>query len=472
MSETTSINIRKNAEATQVSDQFDSYSRVTIVIDDDHEISVGTDTGRELVLSCPWGTEQMAQNLLDSLHGFQYQPYAAESALVHPAMELGDALTVNGIMGGIYSQSQTFGRLMQSTVSAPHEEEIDHEFPYIPPKDRQYKRQLGNISTTFSVAIGEIRAEVSDLTDDMNQVQSELVQQAGEISAKVSKTGGDRSSFGWTLTDSSWELFSGNRSILKATSAGLEVSGKVTATSGYIGNGSAGFTIGQKAIYNGITSLTDEAHTGIYLGTDGIRLGKGIFTVTSSGALTAKTADLTGKVTATSGYIGTAAAGFKITQNAIMNGKTSIGDANPGVYIGTSGISLGASNAFKVDSNGNLTASKGTFSGAVYASSIKCDEVDRYGGSFSGKGLSSGSVAKGKTTSSVQSTLSQVATNQADIAAFQEMLASIMRCNALVASTAVVNNSLTVNAMRFDGHNCDWTLVPTSEGSVYCITRA
>jgi len=402
MSETTSINIRKNAEATQVSEQFDSYSRVTIVIDDDHEISVGTDTGRELVLSCPWGTEQMAQNLLDSLHGFQYQPYAAESALVHPAMELGDALTVNGIMGGIYSQAQTFGRLMQSTVSAPHEEEIDHEYPYISPKDRQYKRQLGDISTTFSVAIGEIRAEVSDLTDDMNQVQSELVQQAGEISARVTKTGGDRSSFGWTLTDSSWELFSGNRSILKATSAGLEVSGKVTATSGYIGNGSAGFTIGNKAIYNGVTSLTDTAHTGIYLGTDGIRLGKGIFTVTSSGALTAKSADLTGKITATSGYIGTEASGFTIKSNKFYNGKTTLGSTADGVYVGTDGISCGS--GFKVDAAGKLVCTSADIRGTLYAKDIQYDRdgasTETYG-KIPGGAIKSGSVSKGKLSDSV-----------------------------------------------------------------------
>lgn len=65
----------------------------------------------------------------------------------------------------------------------------------------------------------------------------------------------------------------------KAVNAIIE--GKVTATSGAIG----GFTIGTSSIYNGMTSLSDTTHDGVYLGTDGIGLGKGAFKVTAAGAL-------------------------------------------------------------------------------------------------------------------------------------------------------------------------------------------
>ena len=62
-----------------------------------------------------------------------------------------------------------------------------------------------------------------------------------------------------------------------------------------------------------------------------------------------------------------------------------------GIYLGTDGIVLGKG-AFKVDSNGNLTAKSGTFTGTVHAGKID------YGGDagyFSGQGLSSGSVSGG-----------------------------------------------------------------------------
>jgi len=61
----------------------------------------------------------------------------------------------------------------------------------------------------------------------------------------------------------------------------LDIKGKVTATSGYIGNGSSGFTIGNTSMYNGISSMSGSG-TGVYIGTDGINLGYN-FRVTSGG---------------------------------------------------------------------------------------------------------------------------------------------------------------------------------------------
>ena len=61
--------------------------------------------------------------------------------------------------------------------------------------------------------------------------------------------------------------------VVSLTDAGaLSLTGAVTATSGFIGNGASGFTIGNTAITNGKTSLTSVS-TGVYLGTDGIGVG-------------------------------------------------------------------------------------------------------------------------------------------------------------------------------------------------------
>jgi hypothetical protein len=88
------------------------------------------------------------------------------------------------------------------------------------------------------------------------------------------------------------------------------VQGSITATSGYIGNGSSGFTIKNTAICNGRSDLSGSlpegspAGNGVYVGTSGISLGtsdKGpLFKVTSAGVLTAKSATITGTLTADS----------------------------------------------------------------------------------------------------------------------------------------------------------------------------
>lgn len=91
----------------------------------------------------------------------------------------------------------------------------------------------------------------------------------------------------------------------------IDTSGNVTATGGNIG----GFTIGSAAIYNGVTSITDISHDGVYLGTDGIRLGKGgSFNVDAAGFLTATKANITGTITATDGKIG----GYTISATSLF----------------------------------------------------------------------------------------------------------------------------------------------------------
>lgn len=70
----------------------------------------------------------------------------------------------------------------------------------------------------------------------------------------------------------------------------LTTDGRITATGGTIG----GFTIGSTSLNNGMTSLSDTSHNGVYVGTDGIALGKGAFKVTKAGALSASSVSITG----------------------------------------------------------------------------------------------------------------------------------------------------------------------------------
>ena len=268
------INVLQRVDNVEKAPLFNTYSRVVIAIDDDTEASAGTSTtGRTLDLTNPlFGSASVAQKTLNRLQGFQYQPYKADGAILDPAAELGDAISANGVYGGIYTRDRVFGRLMKATVSAPHDEEINHEYQYETPTERKLKRQMGDVKAEFAI-------------------------QATQIAAKVSQVGGTNSSFGWTLTSTAHTWYSGNQQVMKVNSSGLEVKGKITATSGYIGNGSQGFEITSTAIRNGMTSLTDTTHNGIYIGTNGIALGKGKFKVDTSGNITASGIRLQGTLT-------------------------------------------------------------------------------------------------------------------------------------------------------------------------------
>lgn len=54
----------------------------------------------------------------------------------------------------------------------------------------------------------------------------------------------------------------------------VRVYGKIEAISGYIGNGSSGWQIGNQSIYNGVTGMDDGTHAGTYVGIDGIRFNQ------------------------------------------------------------------------------------------------------------------------------------------------------------------------------------------------------
>ena len=225
-------------------------------------------------------------------------------------------------------------------------------------------------------------------TDQLREeVTAEFEVQSDAISAKVSRTGGNNSTFGWVLNDSAHIWFSGSQSVMSISYAnGLVVKGNITATSGYIGNSSQGFEITSTAMRNGMTSLSDTSHNGIYLGTDGIALGQGKFKVTSAGALTAR-----------SGYIGNGSSGFTIGDTSIRNGMTSLSDTtNNGVYIGTNGIALGAGK-FKVTSAGAITATSGTIGGfTITASSLYNGMTSFSDTSHNGVYIGTNGIALGK----------------------------------------------------------------------------
>lgn len=275
------------------SPQFDGFSKVVIIVSDTVEYSAGSDLGRTMRLTCPWGTPQMAQDILESVRGYQYQPYTAEDAIIDPSAELGDGVTANNIYGGIFTQKIKYGSLLTATVSAPEDEEINHEYPYKAKPNKVITREAKMLRAELKIESDRITAEVSERKNDVAALTSQLQIQAGLIEAKVSKTGGDASSFGWVLDDSSWTIKSNGTDVLKATKSGLEIYGKITATSGKIG----GFDIKSNYLSYNNQGWGGTNTTGIYIGSSGIQLGKN-FKVDNAGNLTAASGTFTGSVNA------------------------------------------------------------------------------------------------------------------------------------------------------------------------------
>ena len=176
---------------------------------------------------------------------------------------------------------------------------------------------------------------------------------------------------------------------LKATNG--EFTGKVTATSGYIG-GSEGWTIESTYIYNGKPSYS-SGNSGIYIGTDGIALGDSTHYVKAgkNGQLSCN------NILATGGTIG----GWSINGSKIYAGdgssvKTCVMQAPSStitwVFAAGGGSHSSYSDCpFRVDKNGNMYATSATIEGDITATS----------GTIGGCSISNGTlkIANGNITS-------------------------------------------------------------------------
>lgn len=174
---------------------------------------------------------------------------------------------------------------------------------------------------------------------------------------------------GMSSNTSSYAFWAGHAT---ASSAPFRVnySGNIVATGGgTIGNWHLQKTGDGGALYSGSKNSWSSTAQGVYLGDSGIKLGSR-FSVDKDGNVTGNYSVFT-NIRARSGYIGNDASGFTISNTAIYNGKFGRDDGNAGIYLGTNGISLGKSNIFTVDSNGNLTAKSATITGTVTATNGK-----------------------------------------------------------------------------------------------------
>ena len=346
-------NLGKQITELDVAPHLGTYTGVEIIVDEKRSYSAGDNSGRVITIQNPWGTKAMAENILASLRGFTYKPYTATGALLDPAAEIGDGVTMRQLYSGLYKITRRYSPLMSAEISAPQDEEIDHEYPYESTQDRQITRKF-------------------------SAIESEFILQSDKIEAKVSKTSPDgQTSFSWSLLDDRWEVKNGNTTVFKITSSGAEVRGKITATSGAIG----GFNIGTSAItYNGLT--WNGTKSGIYLGTSGIQLGSAngaYFQASANGTVKAHNMTLTGTLN-----IG----GTNITAANLRSGAQAAYNWN------TNGTASGWTTGSGYGFNYNDATQPGT---SKYPATFKCGRLDTTGGISCGS-LTTGSIKySGKT---------------------------------------------------------------------------
>ena len=275
----------------------------------------------------------IATTVLNAVSAIRYNPIEIE-IIGTPCMETGDAIEFSDGSNTITSY------VLERTLRG-----IQTLYDSIYAEGQPIRSEVTSLNTEISQALGRVNALVRTVEETSSQVidleaevQSLVTQTASQISAKVDKVGGQSSSFGWNLGATSFKLISNYDTVFEAKSTGVTITGNITATSGYIGTRTSGFTINSSSFYNGTNSMSSTSD-GVYIGTDGINLA-GKFKVDKYGAMTSKSGNI---------------AGFTISSSAIYKDTNSMSSSALGVYIGTDGINVAGK--FKVTYLGEITLS-------------------------------------------------------------------------------------------------------------------
>ena len=376
-----SFNLLRRVRSLDISPELSGYSGVVIFVGQDDEgnnieYSAGDRTGTVLEITNEWGSQDQADAIYQKIRGFQYQPYRATGSQLDPSVEIGDAVTVKDTYGGVFRKTTSFGRYASTDIEAPSKEEVEHEFQIQSPTDRQYERFTRSVRANLSITASKIAAEVEDRKSEDELLRATLNIHAQEIEARVTKEGGDSSSFGWKLTATSWSVYGNGSEKFRVDKDGAYVNGEIRSITGKIGN----WDISSNYLsYNGQTWGGTNT-TGAYIGQSGIQLGKN-FKVDMSGNLYAYSGTFEGNVNAGKIKYGGSAGYFSgggLSDYSIGGGK--VAGSTLGTRVMTGGIISSLNNG---DYAANLFSGVQDYGASIRIGSVSCKTLYKGGYGFS-----------------------------------------------------------------------------------------
>lgn len=180
-----SYNALRNITSFRNTGKSQPISGIELMVDEKNMYFAGNDNGYVMTIDCPYGTQEMADDLLAKAKGFEYQGFTAEQVILPPETELGDGVTVAGIYGMVARRSFKFTPGMTSNIEAPRELEVQHEYKYSSPQQRKTERQIAKASSTFTKTAEEITLRVNGIDDAVAALRVSLGNVQSEVSGKI-----------------------------------------------------------------------------------------------------------------------------------------------------------------------------------------------------------------------------------------------------------------------------------------------
>ena len=169
-----SYNALRNIASFRNTGKSQPISGIELMVDEKNMYFAGNDDGYVITIDCPYGTQEMANDLLAKAKGFEYQGFTAEQVILPPETELGDGVTVAGIYGMVARRSFKFTPGMTSNIEAPRELEVQHEYKYSSPQQRKTERQIAKTRSLITKTSEEIMLKVEGIDGKYTEVKTTL----------------------------------------------------------------------------------------------------------------------------------------------------------------------------------------------------------------------------------------------------------------------------------------------------------
>ena len=176
--------------------EVEKIDGIVLLVDNETEYVAGSKDGYVLEVTCPYGTQAMADKLFANLGGKTYTGFSADSAIISPDAELGDGVTISGIYSPLASRTVRFGALNFTDIGAPGDSEINHEYKYVSSQQTELNRKLAQTRSYIDKTAEEIRIGVEGVSGEV----SELSVTVGGISQTVKDLNGNVSELGVTVS--------------------------------------------------------------------------------------------------------------------------------------------------------------------------------------------------------------------------------------------------------------------------------
>lgn len=127
-------------------------SKVTMSDENSNTYSYGDDSGYEMsITSNPYASSGACKALYEAVKGLVYQPYTATSACYDPATELGDWVKIGDkVCSVIYTMTLSLDIDYRSDISAPNNNELSRQYPFLTEVDKLQSKDLLNADTDYA----------------------------------------------------------------------------------------------------------------------------------------------------------------------------------------------------------------------------------------------------------------------------------------------------------------------------------